>query len=262
MSAPRRRRSLEIFAVSGVPRVQPGDDLAAILIQALTHDPPQDGDVLGVTSKLLSRAEGRFVRLSEVAVSDAARALADEVQKDPELVELILQESAGISRKRPGVLITRHRLGFISANAGIDQSNALPPGAEADNIGEWALLLPRDPDACAQELRDAIEGHFRVKIGVVITDSHGRPFRSGTVGVAIGAAGIRTTDAHEGRVDLDGRPLQVTLTAVADQLAAAADLVAGQADEGCPLVVLRGLNVLGEGRAADLYRDPATDLYA
>lgn len=259
-SAPRR--SLSIVAVPGVPRIQAGDDLAAILVRALQSTPPQDGDVLGVTSKLFSRAEGRFVRLADVTPSPEAYALAQEIDKDPALVALILQESQAISRKRPGVIITRHRLGFISANAGIDQSNALPHGAASSEINEWALLLPTDPDGDAARLRDAVERAFGVRIGVVITDSHGRPFRAGTVGVAIGAAGIRTTDAHEGRVDLDGRPLQVTLTAVADQIAAAADLVAGQADEGAPLLLLRGLDVLGHGRASDLYRDPATDLYA
>lgn len=256
------RRRLEAFAVDGIPRIQPGDDIAAILVNALQSDPPQNGDVIGVTSKLFSRAEGRFAFLPDVVPSPEARALAEEVDKSPELVELILQEASGISRKRRGVLITRHRQGFISANSGIDQSNALPPGVTSDEIGNWALLLPVDPDASAAKIRHAIQSRFGVQVGVVITDSHGRPFRSGTVGVAIGAAGVRTTDPHEGRVDLDGRPLQVTLTAVADQLAATLDLIAGQADEGCPVVVLRGLDVLGEGKASDLYRDPTTDLYA
>ena len=255
-------RRLELIAIPSFPRVQPGDDLAAIIIDALREHTPRDGDILALTSKLLSRAEGRFEQLANVRVSEEAHALAKEIDKDPALVELILRESTAISRKKTGVIVTRHRLGFISANAGIDQSNALPPSAKHDEIGAWALLLPTDPDRSAQNIREAIQKAFSIRVGIVITDSHGRPFRTGTVGVAIGAAGIQTTDPHEGRVDLDGRPLQVTLTAVADQIAAAADLLAGQADEGCPLILLRGLNALGEGRAADLYRAPETDLYA
>lgn len=262
MTRPARRRALSIFAVPGIGRIQPGDPLTTILLDALAAEGVENGDIVAVTSKLFSRAQGRFVLLTRVQPSERARQLAKEVDKDPALVELILQESTAISRKKKGVLITRHRLGMVCANAGIDRSNALPHDAPEDTRGLWALLLPRDPDADAEALRQAIADRFGVYVGVVITDSHGRPFRSGTVGIAIGAAGIRSLDAHEGRVDLDGRPLEVTLTAVVDQLAAAADLVAGQADEGAPLVILRGLRFDGHGRARDLVRDPDTDLYA
>lgn len=262
MTTPAPRRAVSITAVPGIPRIQPGDPLTAILIDALEAEGVENGDVITVTSKLFSRAQGRFVLLTRVKPSARAIVLAAEVDKDPALVELILQESTAVSRQKPGVLITRHRLGMICANAGIDRSNALPHDAPEDTRGLWALLLPRDPDADADALRQAIADRLGKHVGVVITDSHGRPFRSGTVGIAIGAAGVKSLDAHQGRVDLDGRPLEVTVTAVVDQLAAAADLVAGQADEGAPLVIIRGLRFDGQGRASDLIRDPESDLYA
>jgi coenzyme F420-0:L-glutamate ligase/coenzyme F420-1:gamma-L-glutamate ligase len=180
------------------------------------------------------------------------------VDKEPAMGELILRESVSVSRAVPGVLIVRHRQGFVSANAGIDRSNALPPGAPGGS-GPWALLLPLDPDASARALRDALGG----EIAVVISDSLGRPFRLGTVGAALGVAGLPAIWDQRGRTDLDGRALEHTVTALADQVAAAADLVAGQADEGRGAVLVEGLSFPAvEGSARDLLRDPATDLYA
>ena len=259
-AAPTRR--LELHAIPGVPRIQAGMPLTELLIDALREARVEDGDILAVTSKLYSRAQGRFVLLDEVEVSERARALAAEVDKEPALVELILQEAVAISRKRPGVLIVRHRHGFVCANAGIDRSNAQPAEAPVHTQGRWALLLPVAPDDDARALRDAVLQRLGKRVGVVITDSHGRPFRSGTVGIAIGAAGLPALDPHIDRVDLDGRPLEVTVTAVADQVDAAADLLAGQADEGCPLILLRGLQLDGDDPATVLVRDPDADLYA
>lgn len=260
-NAPRRRR-LELIAVAGIPRIQAGMPLTEILLRALQEETVQDGDIVAVTSKLYSRAQGRFVLLDDVEITPDAEKIAVAVDKDPALVSLILSESTAISRQRPGVLIVRNKLGIVCANAGIDRSNALPADAPEHTRGQWALLLPANPDADAQGLREAVRERFGVNIGVVITDSHGRPFRHGTVGLAIGAAGLPALDPHEGRHDLDGRPLEVTLTAVADQVAAAADLVAGQADEGTPVVIVRGFRAHGEGTARELIRDADKDLYA
>lgn len=260
MNAATRR--IEISVLPNIPRIQEKDPLVDILCEAAAKAKIHDGDVLAVTSKLFSRAEGRFVQLSNVNVSDDARTLATKVHKDPALVELILQESTAVSRAVPGVLIVRHRLGMVCANAGIDRSNAMPHDADETTRGDWALLLPTDPDGDAHSLRDAIYARCGVRVGVVITDSHGRPFRHGSIGIAIGVAGIPSLDPHKGRVDLDGRALEFTETAIADQIAAASDLLAGQADEGTPVVLFRGLKLCGEGQAQDLIRDPERDLYA
>lgn len=253
---------IELLAPTGIPRVERDDDLFAIIEEALMALRPREGDVISVSSKLFSRAEGRFFRLSEVDPGARARELAEKTQKDPALVELILRESSAVSRAVPGVLIVRHRLGFVCANAGIDRSNAMPANAPPDSRGDWALLLPDNPQRSAIRLREHLATTQGWDLGVVITDSHGRPFRQGTTGIALGAAGIRTLDDHQARHDLDGRPLEVTVTALADQIAGAADLLAGQADEGRPLVLLRGLNAAGQGDASDLLRDPERDLYA
>jgi coenzyme F420-0:L-glutamate ligase/coenzyme F420-1:gamma-L-glutamate ligase len=253
--------TLVLRALCGLPRVVPGDDLVALIGAALSREPLSllPGDVLVVASKVVSRAEGRFVDLARVVVSAEARALAETVEKDPRLVELILQESTNISRQAKDVLIVRHRLGFVSANAGIDLSNAAP----GDVPGEYALLLPRDPDASAATLCEQIRQRWGVDVGVVISDSHGRPFRLGSVGIAVGVSGLPALIDQRGRVDLDGRPLMHTLTALADQLASAADLVLGQADEGRAVVVVRGLSFeAGEGGAAALIRPRDQDLYA
>ena len=258
------RERLELIAVPGVPIVGPGDDLAALFSTALDSAgiTLADGDELVVTSKVVSRAEGRFFELPRVEVSARAAELAREVDKDPRLVELILRESASVSRKARGVLVVRHRLGFIAAHAGIDASNAVPPGA-ATGSGPWALLLPEAPDESAATIRRALEAPRGVHLGVVISDSFGRPFRLGTVGAAIGVSGLPALWDRRGEVDLFGRTLEMTITALGDQVAAAADLVAGQAGEGRALVLVRGLSFpSSESTARDLCRDPEGDLYA
>ena len=210
----------------------------------------------------MSRAENCFVDLGAVEPGENARALATEVDKDPRLVELILRESDAVSRRKRGALIVRHRLGFISANAGIDASNAAPLGA-ADGSGPWVLTLPRDPDRTALQLRKGLAARFGTEIGVILTDSWGRPFRRGTVGFALGSSGIGPLWDRRGARDRHGRELEATETATTDALAAAADLVAGQADEGRPLTLIRGLQFEpSDETGRTLLRAAEDDLYA
>jgi len=255
---------LEVLAVPGLPLVQRGDDVPALVARALraAELAVADGDVLVVTSKLLSRAEGRFVDVHGVAPSARAIELGRQVRKDPRAVELILRESTAVSRQAVGVLVVRHRLGFVVANAGIDASNAVPSDAPPGS-GPWALLLPEAPDASAAAIRARVEAESGARVGVVITDSFGRPFRVGTVGVAIGVSGLPPVWDRRGEADLFGRPLENTITALADQVAAAADLVAGQAAERRPLVLVRGLGFdPSEQGASALVRPVEEDLYA
>jgi len=251
-------RQITLLALPGLPLVQPGDDLAALIVASLS----QAGltldrtDVLVITSKLVSKAEGRFCNLATVTPSPRAEEIAAETRKDPRLVELILRESSAVSRMRPDVLIVRHRLGFTLANAGIDHSNVSEDGEE------WVLLLPEDPDRSARTLRARLGELTGVQPGIVISDSHGRPFRQGTVGAAIGLAGIPALHDMRGERDLFGRTLRVTVTGLGDEIAAAAGLVSGQGAEGLPVVLVRGLALPeGDGRAADLVRPLELDLY-
>ena len=254
---------LEIRALPGLPLISPGNDLGALILEALARDglTLASGDVIVIASKLVSRAEGRFVDLREVEVSARAHEVAIETDKDPRLVELILRETKEISRKRRGALVVRHHLGFVSADAGIDRSNAVPVGAP-EGSGPWALLLPEAPDASARAVRHALEQASGASIGVVISDSFGRPFRLGTVGAAIGVAGLPPVWDRRGEPDLYGRRLEHTFTALADQVAAAADLVAGQAAERRGAILVRGLSFpAGEHSAEELCRPRSQDLY-
>jgi coenzyme F420-0:L-glutamate ligase/coenzyme F420-1:gamma-L-glutamate ligase len=251
--------ALTLTALAAIPSVHPGDDLAKLLLAALQQAPIdlQPGDVLALAQKIVSKAEGRLVSLSAVTPGARAVEIARETNKDPRLVELILQESQSVSRMAPGVLVVRHRLGFTSANAGIDRSNVEQAGPE-----ETVLLLPLDPDASAAHIRQAIWERTGVEVGVVICDSHGRPFRLGTVGVAIGVAGIPALWDRRGDPDLYGYRLQHSDVGVADEIAAAAGLLMGQGAEGLPAVLLRGLDLPdADGKAADLIRPWEKDLY-
>ena len=257
-------QELSVRALPGLPTVEPGDDLAAIIGDAIerTRWDLADDDIVVVASKVVSRAENRFVDLSTVIPSDRAITLADEVDKDPRLVELIVRDSQHVSRKTVGALIVRHRLGFVSANAGIDASNSAPSGAPAHG-GPWVLMLPTDPDGTAQSLRNALANRFGGRIAVLLTDSWGRPFRRGTVGFALGVAGLPPVWDRRGATDRHGRVLEATISAVADSVAAAADLVAGQADEGTPVTLVRGIRFPPSDEGAKpLLRDPDEDLYA
>jgi coenzyme F420-0:L-glutamate ligase/coenzyme F420-1:gamma-L-glutamate ligase len=249
---------LSLSALPGIPHVQPGDDLARLIVDGLVRAELslEPGDVLVVTSKLVSKAEGRFVDLATITPSLRAQRVARITRKDARLVELILRESTAISRMRDEVLIVRHRLGFTLANAGIDLSNV--GGGEAR-----VLLLPENPDESARRLREAISARAGIAPGIVISDSHGRPFRIGTVNVAIGLAGIPAVWDQRGNRDLYGLVLRVTVTGLGDEIAAAAGLLTGQAAEGLPVVLVRGLKLpSGEGTAADLVRAVEMDLYA
>lgn len=249
--------SITITALPGIPLIQSGDDLAQIILEALARADLvlQDGDVLVITSKIISKAEGRLVNLETIVPGERARELATATRKDARIVELVLQESRMISRQSPGVLVTQHRLGFISANAGIDQSNV-------DGSEHMVLLLPLDPDASAARIRARLHELTRVEVGIVVSDSHGRPFRMGNVGVAIGVAGMPALLDLRGRPDLFGRELKISIQGYADLVASAANLLTGEADEGRPVVLVRGLQFPAQdGRASDLVRAPEHDLY-
>ncbi len=250
--------SLQLLALATIPHIRQGDDLATLLLQAVSDAglTLQPGDILAIAQKIVSKAEGRSVCLADIEPGPRALDVARQTGKDPRLVELILRESVEISRMRPGVLVVRHRLGFVCANAGIDRSNV--PQADGP---ETVLLLPEDPDRSARLLREALALLTGVSIGVIVTDSHGRPFRLGTVGVAIGVAGLPALWDRRGEPDLYGYILQHTEVGLADELAAAAGLLMGQAAEASPAVLIRGINRSGAGSAADLIRPLAQDLY-
>jgi coenzyme F420-0:L-glutamate ligase/coenzyme F420-1:gamma-L-glutamate ligase len=246
---------LELLAVPGMPMVQPGDDLAALI--ADRAGTLHDRDVIVVAQKIVSKAEGRSVDLATVVPSPRAVALAAEVGKDPRLVELILAESTRVVRSRPNLLIMQHRLGFVMANAGVDHSNVAP----SDGV-DRALLLPVDPDGSAERLRAALAEKSGVRLGVIISDSFGRPWRRGTAGVAIGAAGLPALIDMRGLPDLFGRILEVTIIGFADEIAAAAGLLQGQAAEAQPVVIVRGLTwTAPDAPVNELVRPPEEDLF-
>jgi coenzyme F420-0:L-glutamate ligase / coenzyme F420-1:gamma-L-glutamate ligase len=242
---------LQILPVEGIGEIAPGTDLGALLDAALPRSHRQAGDVLVVTQKIVSKAEGRFVDLGSVRPGAEALRLADITRKDARLVELVLAESTAVLRAVPNVLITRHRCGWVMANAGIDRSN-LGPGR-----GEQALLLPEDADASAARL------HAATGLAVVISDSFGRPWRNGVTLVALGAAGLPALIDRRGEVDRDGRVLEVTQVALADMIANAAGLVMGEGAEGIPVALVRGLAPTGAPHrpAAALTRPVEEDLF-
>lgn len=252
-------RSLSFSVVPDFPLVQPGDEIAVLLGDALdaSNMALMPGDVVVVAQKIVSKAEDRYVRLGDVDASAAAVELARKVDKDPRLVELILRESKRVVRSAPGVLIVEHRLGFVHANAGIDRSNL--PDWEAD---AKVLLLPEDPDLSAARLQRALQRRCDGPVAVIINDSAGRAWRVGTIGTAIGTAGIDPIRNQVGERDLFGRPLEVTEIAVADELAAAASILMGQAAEACPVVVARGADwFLSQEGSAKLLRPREQDLF-
>lgn len=252
------RPTITIRPISNIPLVEAGDDLAKLIAGALSQDAGrlEHGDIVVVAQKIVSLAEGRLKRLNEVEVSPAAIRLAQETDKDPRLVELIIQESTAVIRKKPGVIIVRHRLGFVGANAGIDQSNI-------DHAnGDVALLLPEDPDSSAQELRRAFLQETGCRVGVIISDSMNRAWRLGSVGTAIGSSGISVLDDRRGHKDLYGRRLVVTMANRADAIAAAAVLVMGETSERVPAAIVRGFPEEHSTESArDCIRPVADDLF-
>jgi coenzyme F420-0:L-glutamate ligase/coenzyme F420-1:gamma-L-glutamate ligase len=249
-----------LIALTDLPLVKPGDDLAALLAAALERRLGKlltRGDVLVVAQKIVSKTEGRYVDLVRVEPGVEAQRLARESEKDPRLVQVILDESRRVVRHRPGVLIVEHRLGYVMANAGIDRSNIDPTMGE-----EPVLLLPRDPDGSAAALREKLAAHFGIAPAVIISDSFGRAWRVGTTGTALGAAGLPALIDLRGHDDLYGRTLRVTEVGFADEIAAAASLLMGQADEALPAVLVRGLVWSAVARpATTLIRAAEEDLF-
>ncbi len=259
---------ISFTAVSGLPEIEPGADLASLVAAALRARAlePREHDVLVIAQKIVSKAEGRLVELDSVVPSEEARRLSRITGKDPRMVELILGETDEVVRAVPNVLIVRHRLGFVMANAGIDRSNVPPSCAgEVSSRGaprERALLLPRDPDRSAAELRRRLTERLGVSIGVIISDSFGRAWRRGVVNVALGSAGLPSLIDRRGERDRNGRVLEMTEVGFADAVAAAAALVMGEAAEGIPLVLARGLEWdAPERNASELLRPKSEDLF-
>jgi coenzyme F420-0:L-glutamate ligase / coenzyme F420-1:gamma-L-glutamate ligase len=252
---------LTLTPLSGIPLIRAGDNLADMIVKALeeNHISLEENDILVIAQKIVSKAEGRAMNLVHVRPSPRAIELAERTEKDARLVELILQESREVLRTRPGTIIVEHRLGFVCANAGIDHSNVAGEGTAAE---EWVLLLPADPDRSAAEIRRAIETATEKRAGILIIDSHGRAWRNGTVGVAIGLAGLPGLQDLRGQPDLFGFTLRITQVGVADELAAAASLMMGQAAEGTPVVHVRGFPYsLGAGSLQELLRPREQDLF-
>ena len=263
--------TLILTPLSNIPLIRPGDNLAELLLQTcrLANLQPADNDIFVITSKIISKSEGRFVNLAVVTPSEEASHLALRTEKDPRLCELILHESNEILRARPGTVIVEHRLGFVCANAGIDHSNVAPPQTfeVSKDFGsipteEWVLLLPEDPDKSAAEIRAKLEVATGKLLGVMIVDSQGRAWRLGTVGACIGLSGIPGVVDERGWQDLFGYTLRITIVGVADELAAAASLVMGQAAEGMPVIHVRGFPYpLREGSLGELLRPKEQDLF-
>lgn len=249
---------LVLTTLPNIPLVKNGDDIARIILNGLRDAEIElrEGDVIVIASKIISKAEGRVARLNDVTPSKRALELAQETDKDAREIELMLQESLEVVRVRKGLIVTRHRLGFVSANAGIDHSN-VEEGAE-----DFVLLLPRAPDATAGHTREQVKRETGKQVAIVIADSHGRPHRLGTIGIAIGSAGLPALEDWRGRHDLFGYELKYTDIGLADMLASAATLLFGQAREATPIVHLRGATWFGKnGTARDLVRPKEMDLF-
>jgi coenzyme F420-0:L-glutamate ligase / coenzyme F420-1:gamma-L-glutamate ligase len=253
--------TLTITALQGIPFIRPGDNLAGLILQAIDNSnlSLENGDILVLAQKIISKAENRLVNLAQIEPSVPALELATLSGKDPRIAELILQESHEILRTRIGSVIVEHKLGFVCANAGIDHSNVAGQGNSSE---EWVLLLPENPDKSAKDLRDKLQETTGKNLGVMIIDSHGRAWRIGTVGMTIGISGLPGLVDERGWSDLFGYTLQITVVAVADELAAAASLVMGQAAEGTPVVLVRGFPYpLREGSLSELLRPRDQDMF-
>lgn len=249
--------TIQIIGIERLPTVKTGDDLAELICNAAESQGTriQNGDILVITHVIVSRAEGRVVNLDEVVPSEFAKSIAEQYGKDPTLVEVVLRESKSIRRMGDGKLITETKHGFICANSGIDKSNV--PGER--NVA----LLPEDPDRSAEEIREKIRRLTGCDVAVVISDTHGRPLRKGEMNVAIGVAGIKALRDRRGERDLFGYVLKVKQTAIVDELASAAELAIGQANEGIPVAIIRGYNYLKSenAKATDLIRPKEEDLF-
>jgi coenzyme F420-0:L-glutamate ligase/coenzyme F420-1:gamma-L-glutamate ligase len=244
----------EVIGVEGLPEIRRGQDLAPLIVEAARRQdtPIRERDLLVVSQKIVSKTEGRIVRLSEVAVSERAQAIAGEIGRDPRLVEIILRESRRIVRKDKGVLIVETHHGWVCANAGVDQSNV-----DADT----ACLLPEDSDRSAAALRERLRALTGHDLAIIVADTFGRPWREGLVNVAVGLAGFQPIISYLGQEDPAGHVLQATILALADELASAAEPVMGKLDR-VPVAIIRGLAwERGDGSSRALMRDPARDLF-
>lgn len=253
--------SLVITPLMRFPMIEPGDDLSSEILSCLEDNnlPLVENDILVITQKVVSKAENRFVDLSTITPREKAIKLGLQTEKDPRLVEVILRESNEVVRFRKGSLVVEHKLGFICASAGIDHSN-ISGGSKESN--QSVLLLPVDPSASAKKIRDAVFSKYGKNIGVLIIDSQGRAWRNGVVGMSIGLSGIPPLIDERGWKDLYGSTLEITIVGVVDELAAAASLMMGQANEGTPVVHVRGFPYkLAEGNFNDLMRSKETDLF-
>lgn len=252
---------LTLIPLNGIPLIRQGDNLADIVLNALpeNHITLEEDDILVFAQKVVSKSEGRAVNLAQVTPGPRAMELASQIEKDARLVELILQESNEVLRTRPGTIVVEHKLGFVCANAGIDHSNVAGAG---NSLEEWVLLLPTNPDRSAELIRQEIALRSGKQVGVLIIDSHGRAWRNGTVGVTIGLAGLPGLQDLRGQPDLFGFTLRITQVGVADELAAAASLVMGQAAEATPVVHVRGFPYsLRDGSLQELIRPKEQDMF-
>ncbi len=250
--------AITVSTLSGIPLIAAGDDVASIILKAASKNGVEfrDGDILVIAQKIISKAEWQLIPLSKVTPSTEALKLAEETEKDPRLVQLILDESTDVLRQKPGVIIVRHRLGHVGANAGVDQSNIEHGDDEA------ALLLPRKPDASAARVHAACKESTGKHVGIIIADSMNRPWRLGTVGCAIGCAGVQVLDDLRGRTDMFGRELKIAMVNRVDSIAATATLMMGESIERTPVALVRGLPLpISAGTAADIMRPLEDDLF-
>lgn len=256
-----KRKPLVLTSLIGIPEIKAGNDLGRVIADALKSNEVflEDGDIIVIAQKIVSKAEGRLINLTSVQPSEKAKEIAAYVEKRPELIELILKESNEVLRTRPGTIIVEHKSGFVCANAGIDHSNVKGNWGEPE---DWVLLLPENADDSAVRIRNGIEAITSKKIGVMIIDSHGRAWRMGTIGMTIGLAGVPALVDLRGQPDLYDYKLRVTVVAAADELAAGASLLMGQAAEGTPVVHVRGFPyALRESTSQELVRSKSYDMF-
>ena len=259
---------LILTPLQNIPIIRQDDNLADILVDSLQSSNVQlaNDDIVVIAQKIVSKAEGRMVNLTTITPNTRAIELAKQADKDPRVVELMLQESNEVLRVRKGTIVVEHKLGFVCANAGIDHSNVTSPPPEGERskerAQEYVLLLPEEPDQSARNIREQVKQKTGINIGVMIIDSHGRAWRNGTVGICIGLSGLPALIDERGWKDLFGYTLKITVVGVADELAAAASLMMGQAAEGIPAVHVRGFPYpLGEGSLKDLIRPKEQDMF-
>ena len=252
-------KNLQLIAIEGIPLIEPGDNLVKIIIQAVKEQKIKlkSGDILVIAQKIVSKSENRYAYLKEVIPSSEAFRIAEKTDKDPKLVQLILNESARVIRHRKGLIVVENKLGFVHANAGIDKSNI-----ELSSDNPKVLLLPKDPDGSALRIKKGISRKIELNVGIIINDSSGRAWRKGIVGIAIGSSGVEALCDLRGKTDLYGNTLEITEVGKADEIASAASLLMGQADEGFPVILVKGMTETNEvSDVKSLLRDPSEDLF-